>query len=551
MAGGKESPRQKMIGMMYLVLTALLAMNVSKDILNAFVVVNNGLQKTNENFATKNQKTYSDFDAALAKDPNKTKAYHTKAQDVKKMCGELITYIDQIKRKVIMETDKKDEKAADTLMKAMQYIDSKDNYDVPTHIMIGDDPANPKDGEHTAKELKTKINSLRTALVNIFDNKDLFLPADKSEMDLKLGLQTPEIQVSNDGTKESWENGNFYHLPLAAVVTNLSKIQADIKNAEADVINKLLAAVKGKDFTFDKLVAKVIAPSSYIMQGEEYKADVLLVAFNSTTQPKVIIGEVDTTIREEGKNPLKGPGDSTKVDVSGGMGHYAVQAGAEGLQKWGGVIKVEKPGGGWNFYPFQSEYMVAKPAAAVFLEKMNVFYIGVDNPVTITAAGVAPENLSISMSGGTFSGSRGKGVVRVSSGTEATINVGAKFGNTNKSMGAFKFRVKRVPDPVAYVAGKKGDDIITKGELLSVQGVLAKLENFDFDLKFDVISFDMSMNLKGSFVTESSQSNRLSNNMASLLKNAGTGTKVYFENIRAKGPDGTVRKIPGVNLKVK
>jgi len=118
-------------------------------------------------------------------------------------------------------------------------------------------------------------------------------------------------------------------------------------------------------------------------------------------------------------------------------------------------------------------------------------------------------------------------------------------------MGTFKFRVKRVPDPVAYVAGKKGDDIISKGELMGIQGVLAKLENFDFDLKFDVISFDMSMNLKGSFVTETSQSNRLSPNMASLLKSAGAGTKVYFENIRAKGPDGTVRKIPGVNLKVK
>jgi gliding motility-associated protein GldM len=532
MAGGKETPRQKMIGMMYLVLTALLAMNVSKDILNAFVVVNSGLQKTNENFATKNNKTYSDFEAANAKDPAKTKPYYELAQQTRKECDALVKYIDDIKRKVIMETDKKDDKAADSLMRALQYVDSKDNYDVPTHIMIGDDPANPKGGEHTAKELREKINALRTSLVKKFENKELFLPNDAKEM-------------------ESWENGNFYHLPLAAVITNLSKIQADIKNAEADVINKLLSAVKGKDFTFDKLVAKVIAPSSYIMQGEEYKADVLLVAFNSTQSPKVILGEVDTTIRDESKNPLKGPGDSTKVEVAGGMGHYTVQASGEGLQKWGGAIKVEKPGGGFNYYPFQAEYMVARPAAAVFLEKMNVFYIGVDNPVTITAAGVAPENLTISMAGGTFSGSKGKGIVRVTGGSEASINVGAKFGTSSKQMGTFKFRVKRVPDPVAYVAGKKGDDIVSKGEVMSIQGVLAKLENFDFDLKFDVISFDMSMNLKGSFVTESSQTNRLTPNMASLLKNAGTGTKIYFENIRAKGPDGTVRKIPGVNLKVK
>lgn len=550
MAGGKETPRQKMIGMMYLVLTALLAMNVSKSILDSFVIINEGLIQTNEGFSQKNEKTYIDFERAKEKDPAKTQAYYERAMKAKKISADLVKYIDDLKKKLIVETDKKDEKAADTLMKKMAGIDSKDNYDKPSYIMIGDDAAHPKDGPFTAVELKRKINEARTSFVKLFDDQNLFLPGDKSEMESKLGMKTPDFGVVN-GTPESWETGNFEHVPLAAIITSLSKMQADVKNAEADVINKLLSAVKGKDFTFDKLVAKVIAPSSYIMQGEEYKADVLLVAFNSTTAPKVILGEVDTTVREEGKNPLKGPGDSSKVEVSGGMGHYTVSASGEGLQKWGGVIKVEKPGGGFNYYPFQSEYMVARPAAAVFLEKMNVFYIGVDNPVTITAAGVAPENLSISMAGGSFIGSKGKGVVKVTGGTEATINVGAKFGNASKSMGSFKFRVKRVPDPVAYVAGKKGDDIITKGELMSVQGVLAKLENFDFDLKFDVISFDMSMNLKGSFVTESSQSNRLSTNMAGLLKSAGTGTKIYFENIRAKGPDGTVRKIPGVNLKVK
>lgn len=537
-----------MIGMMYLVLTALLAMNVSKDVLNAFVIVNGALERTNENFGKKNDKTYTDFNAALAKDQKKTQPYYDRAMQAKKISDELVKYIDQMKKKLIAETDKKEQAVADTTKLAN--VESKDNYDIPTEKLIGPEASSPITGPYTATELKQKINKARQDFIKLFEDPNLFLPGDKKEIEAKIGLETPDFGMMN-GVNETWETGNFYHLPLAAVITNLSKMQADVKNAEADVINKLLSAVKGKDFTFDKLVAKVIAPSSYIMQGEEYKADVLLVAFNSTTAPKIILGEVDTTIKDETKNPVKGPIDSVSVKPAGGMGHYAVQATGEGLQKWGGAIRVEKPGGGYNYYPFQAEYMVARPAAAVFLEKMNVFYIGVDNPVTITAAGVAPENLSISMSGGTFSGSKGKGVVRVSGGTEATINVGAKFGNTSKQMGTFKFRVKRVPDPVAYVAGKKGDDIITKGQLQGIQGVLAKLENFDFDLTFTVISFDMSMNLKGSFVTESSQSNRLTPNMASLLKNAGTGTKVYFENIRAKGPDGTVRKIPGVNLKVR
>jgi gliding motility-associated protein GldM len=548
MAGGKETPRQKMIGMMYLVLTALLAMNVSKDILDAFVIVNGGLERTNANFGKKNDKTYQDFDAANTKDPEKTKPYFERANQAKRISADLYKYIEDLKKHLYENTDKVEKSVADTMKLAG--VNSKDNYDIPTNLMIGDDANSPKDGPFTAKELKGKIATARSAFIKLFDDPNLFLPADKKEIEGKIGLETPDFGMVN-GVNETWETGNFYHLPLAAVITNLSKMQADVKNAEADVINKLLAAVKGKDFTFDKLVAKVIAPSSYILQGDEYKADVLLVAFNSTQQPKIILGDVDTTIKDETKNPLKGPADSSKVQVMGGMGKYVAPASAEGLQKWSGVIKVEKPGGGYNYYPFQSEYMVAKPAASVSPTKMNVFYIGVDNPVDITVAGVAPENVVPSISGGTISGSRGKYIVRVSSGTEATVNVGAKFGTSSKPMGSFKFRVKRVPDPVAYVAGKKGDDVISKAELMGVQGVLAKLENFDFDLKFDVISFNIAMNLKGSFVEEQSQSNRLTPNMANLLKSAGTGTKVYFESVKVKGPDGTVRKIPGVNLKVK
>jgi gliding motility-associated protein GldM len=556
MAGGKETPRQKMIGMMYLVLTALLALNVSKEILNAFVVVNSGLEVTNRNFGQKNNKTYGDFEAANTKDPAKTKPFYERAQQAQKMSNELVAYIDAIKKHIIMETDGVDEKAADSIRVKIQFVSSKDNNDVPTHVLIGDDPGTPKSGKFSAKELKQKLNDMRSAYIKLFDDPNLFLPTDKAEMEAKLGLKTEKIQVSDDGTIEDWENGNFYHLPLVAVIANLTKIQADIKNAEADVINKLFTAVKGKEISFDKLVAKVIAPSSYILSGDTYKADVLVVGVNSTQNPTILLGPVDS-LKQKGDNsinPLIGPGDSSKVKVMGGLGKYEVQAGAEGLQKYSGVIKVEKPGGGYNYYPFSQEYIVAKPAAAVALDKMNVFYIGLDNPVTISVAGVAPENISPSISGagGKITGSRGKYVVRVAGGApECSINVGAKFGGANKPMGSFKFRVKRVPDPVGYVAGKKGDDQISRGEASAIAGVIAKLENFEFDTKFDVIAFDMTMLLKGNLITESSSSNRMTDKMSNLIKYASSGTKIYFENIKAKGPDGTTRKIPGVNLKVK
>lgn len=534
-----------MIGMMYLVLTALLAMNVSKDILNAFVVVNTALNATNASFGDKNKKTMADFEAAKAKDAAKVQPYYERAQLAHKKADELIIHIDKLKKKLIMETDKKDEKAADTLIYKLQYVDAKDNYDVPTLLMGLDDPAAPKDGPNTAVELKKKVNTLREDLIKIFEDPKLFLPKDKEEMAGKLKtLNTPKIVISNEGTTEEWENANFYHLPLAAVITNLSKIQADIRNAEADVVTKLLAAVKGKDFTFDRLTAKVIAPSSYILAGDKYTADVLLVAFNSTQSPEILVGPVDTI-----KNQLIGEG--TKIPVSGGMGRYETNTSAEGMQKWSGVIRVEKPGGGYETYPFMSEYMVAKPAAAVSPDAMNVFYIGVANPVTISAAGVAPENLAPSISGGTLSGSRGKYEVRVTGGKEATITVNAKQGTKNVPMGTFKFRIKSIPSPVATVNGKKGDDIMTKAELATISGVGALLENFDFNLKFDVISFDVEAVLNGVLVSESSSSNRLSPAQAKLLQSVRANGKVYFNNVKAKGPDGVPRKIPGCSFKVK
>jgi gliding motility-associated protein GldM len=551
MAGGKETPRQKMIGMMYLVLTALLAMNVSKSILEAFVKINEGIIVTNEGFVMNNEKTYAAFEKAKAKDPKKTEPYYVRAMEAKKLSDQMVKYIEDLKKKLIMESDKKDEKAADTLAKKLAGVDAKDNYDIPSEIMIGSDPANPKDGPFTAKELKRKLNETRAALIKIFADEKLFLPGTQKEMDTKLGLRTPDFGVVN-GTKETWETGYFEHVPLAAEITILSKFQSDVRNAESDVINKLYSAVSEGDFKFDQLVAKVIAPSSYVLAGDEYKADVLLVAYSSSTKPTIILGDVDTTKKGDGVNPLRGGGDSTSVPVEGGMGRYKKSTGGEGLQKWSGVIKVQKPGGGFNYYPFQSEYMVAKPAIAVSPTKMNVFYIGVDNPVDVSAAGVAPDNLVVNLGGqGAISGSKGKYTVRVNGGTEATVNVSAKFGSTTKPMGqGMKFRVKRIPDPYAFVNGQKGDISIKKGVLIASGAVIPKMEGFDFDLTPVISSFTMTVNIKGDLKEMQATGNKWTPDMIGALQKVGQGAKVYIENIKCRMPDGSVRNLPSVNCKV-
>lgn len=543
----KGTPRQKMIGMMYLVLTALLALNVSKEILDSFIIVNDGLEKTNENFSKKNEKVYADFEAANTKDPKKTGPYYERAKKAKKLADDLVKYIKSIKTELLAKTDKLTTEAADTMH--LEYLQSKDNYTVPSEIMIGSNPESPKTGEFTAADLKARINSTRAEFLKLFDNppgQELFLPVVKQQMENKLGLKTPDPKPK-EGEVRTWETTNFEHIPLAAIITILSGLQADAKNCEADVVNQLFQSVKGQDFTFDKLSAKVIAKSSYIIAGDEYSADVLLVASNSTTNPKIIVG--DTT-------KLKSSSDGKELPVEGGLGKYVVRTSAEGLQKWSGVIKVEKPGrpGEFDSYPFASEYQVAKPAAAVSPTKMNVFYIGVDNPVDISAAGVAPENIvaTLAGNGGTLTKvSSGKYNVRVVGGsTKCTISVGAKMGTTTKPMGPpFEFRVRQLPTPVALVGGQK-DGTIKKSLAVASGNVIPKMENFDFDLKISITGFKMSTIVKGFLKEEVSNSGAFTPAMISMIQAIPSNGKLYFEDIKAKMPDGTTRTLNSIIFKV-
>jgi gliding motility-associated protein GldM len=535
MAGGKLSPRQKMIGMMYLVLTALLALNVSKEIINAFVVIETGLGNTNKQSDAKNEFIFQAFEKAKKNDEKKVAPLFEKAKQAQKKSKELCDYIKSLRTEMIAEVEGVEKKVADTLTLAR--IAKPDDYDKPTHFMIGEDPANVTG---KAKELKLKLENYKKEL-------QALLPKD-AVVDLS-ALDTKEIYSVSDEKKISWEWYNFYHIPVTAVAAQFARITNDVKNAEGAVVNELFNAISASDFKFDKLQARVIAPSSYILSGDQYKAEVFVAASSKTQNPTVILGcDYDSVT----KKPIGNLSDSTTVKVSEGVGYYTASAGAEGLQKWGGVIKVKKPDNTYEYYPFKSEYMVAKPAAAVSPDKMNVFYIGVDNPVTVSAAGVAPENLVVSFSNCSSTGGRGKYVVRPNAGaTEASVSVGGKFGDKTTNMGSFKFRVKRVPDPVCYVGSIKGDGVMPKSEVANIRGIFAKMENFDFDLKFDVVSWVLSMNVNGVFVDEKANGAGVTGAQSKLLAGAKGGTKVLFEQVTVKGPDGSTRKIPGCTIKVR
>lgn len=556
MAGGKLPPRQKMIGMMYLVLTALLAMNVSKDILSAFVIVNEGLERTNENFGKKNNKTYSDLSKAMKDDPAKAKPYNDRAMQVKKLSAELVEYIEKMKIRLVKETDKIETDAqADTTTLAS--VNAKDNYDKPTEILIGSEPAAPKTGEFTALELKGKIEAYKTALKKLFNESAdaKFLPGVKKDMEAKIdgGLALPD-GVEN-GVPAKWEIINFYHLPLAGVITNLSAIQASVKNAEADAIQTLLASIKGLDFTFDRLEAKVIAPSSYLIQGEEYKADVLLVASNSSSSPDIFVCPVDTTKSEKEDPRLSKGNPGQKLTVEGGVGKYKVGTSATGEQKWSGVIQVTDPAGGIKYYPFASSYMVAPPALVVSPTKMNVLYIGVDNPVEISVPGYAAENIVPNPVGCTLSpdpAKKGSFIARCSPGTkEATVGVSIKQGTSTKPLqGSVKFRVKTLPNPIARVAGKKSGEAVSKALLSASGAIAAVMEGFDFDLRVTVSSFSMVATVGGETVTKPATGFNFTSDQINVINKLKPNSRVTFEEVKVRMPDGTTRTLDPFVLKI-
>jgi gliding motility-associated protein GldM len=551
MSGGKETPRQKMIGMMYLVLTALLALNVSKDILDAFVTVNSGLEKTKVNFEQKNSSLYDQFNAALQENEAKVRPYFTQAEEIRIATEKLVGYVDQVKAMVMAETDGKPLESIigkgangrDTILN-LKHIDSKDNYDIPTDKLGLSEPGKPKEGELTASELRQNLEVYRDLLLTKVTGNAILENSINETFNF-------EKTKAKDGTPELWEAKNFYHSPLAAVVTILSKIQSEVLNAEADVVKTLLSNVDAASFKFNKLEAAVIPVSSYVTQGDSFRADIFLAAFDTTQNPTIILGTKWDSI-------TKTMSDSFHVNVVNGKGIFRVPASSVGEKEYEGVIEFIAPGGGTNYYNFPLNYTVAAPALVVAPTKMNVFYIGVPNPVSISVPGFSAASLTASLdgSGSIVKDPRGKSgdyLVTVKSGKQCFINVTARMPNgSNKNMGKAEFRVKDLPDPEpVFAKGRKGDVKINLRDAKVASAVFADMKDFLFDLKFDVVGFDLYAKRGSNLSTViKSRNNVLTPEMKDIITGLNRGDKLWIENVKAKGPDGRTRSIGGLSFKL-
>ena len=550
MAGGKETPRQKMIGMMYLVLTALLAMNVSKSVLDSFLIINEGLEKANVHFTTTNKQTIGALKKSADDNPGRYGQSYKKAQDIEKAADELYEHIEYLKKNVIGITDKPitDEQlmnkealdAVEDTLFDLHNVDSKDNYDEPTRVMIGSDAANPlgADVPGSSLELKQKIQEFKDLVRSKFKEGDEFLT-------ILNGMLTFEKVKESDGTEVEWEIGNFYHLPLAAVVTNLTRIQADVRSVEAESVKEIAGEQDKNAFKVDNLAPKVIPNSKLIMLGDSFSAQIFVAASSSALTP-----ELELYMTDEEGNRKEDISAESIVDIGGGIKQYGMKASQQGTFNWGGIVKVQKPDGSIDEYkiPVQ-EYSVIKAGLTVSPTAMNVFYRGLDNPISVSApGGFKPSDLQVSCTNGTVkpvNKRAGTYIVRPGKGKDADIIVKAQ----GKKLGSAPFRVKNVPNPTPYFAGVTGTGNVSSSKLKASLGVIAKMENFQFDIKYTVKSFSMSMMYKGNLVEAKGSGNRLTSQMKTMLQAAKRGTKVYIEDIKADGPGG-LKSLGGISIKV-
>jgi len=511
MAGGKETTRQRMINIMYLVLLAMLALNVSDTILDAFKNINDSLDTSKNNVNTSINQLFSAFEnSKLKEEPARAQPIYERAKQAQAAADELNNYIESIKKEFTTAGDGIDPETDDLV--------NRSNQDIAQDIMIN---------QKKADELKKRINATREKLISLLD------PADRATVAFSLEAKDPERK-----RKGNWQSTYFGEgTPLTAAMTILTKLQADTKNAEAEVVKKLFGNMDKAQVNLDQFAAVAVAPTSYVIQGQPYTAEVFLTASDSRSTPDITV-------------------NGNKLSIKEGKGTYTGGTSSVGEFTWVGTIRVRQTDGQVKEYKTQPQkYQVAKPSASVSSDKMNVIYAGIPNPFSVSAAGFPLETVNANASGASMS-KIGGGKYNVTAdgskvGGEVTINVSASSGGKTVSLGSSKFRVKAIPKPVAKVGGRAGGDIASV-QLKSESEIEADLDDFPFDVKFKIQRYKLTViKPRSDAVTISGSGGSFAGAVKAAINSVTPGTRVFFEDIVSVGPDGRQNVLPSLAFSVK
>lgn len=523
MAGGKLSARQKMINMMYLVLTAMLALNVSKDILKALTKLNESLSETIETVDNKNADAYLALAKASAENPAKAKVWNDKALEVKALSENMFKYIAELKDTLVGVSGGWEDPETKTTPKA---LDAKSK---PLNFLV------TEQGPQKATELREKIENFRSQMIAIAGD----------DATIKANIESVfNTEKQKEGDKEvSWEESTFGEYPLGAMLTFLTDYQARVRNSESEVLGHLTKQIDVGTVKFNAVNAMVIAPSSYITQGDSYEAQVFLAAYDDTQDPQVELTDEN--------------GNVIPIDrIENGRAFVKIPANGIGQRTWGGKIKIKQTDGEKEYDVPKTTYTVAPQSVVISPSKMNVLYRGVDNPLEIGVPGVEPGKVRVN----------GPGVRQVRPGEyvadvtdlkgtrEISISVSVVETDENgkestRPAGTKQFRIKGLPPALATFYGKSEDILLSKGAVANGK-VEARFDDFVFDLELVVTRFELAI---PGFPPERITGNKIPASAKVKIDKLKPGSTVTIRNIKAEAvgnPRVKVERVGALSIDV-
>ena len=495
---------------MYVVLMAMLALNVSTEVLNGFSIVEESLKRTTQNASLENQVIYDDFAVQMKKNPQKVKQWYDKSQKVKQMSDDLYNLADELKLAIVQEADGSDGD--------VQNIRNKEDIEAANQVMLS-----PNRGR--GKELYNAIINYRTQMLSMvtgYHQKKMI--ASNLSTDIPANAQT---------MGKNWQEYMFESMPAAAAVTLLSKLQSDVRYAEGEVLHTLVSNIDVKDIRVNALDAFVIPNSQTIVRGDKFSARIVMAAVDTTQKPQIFIG---------GK----------EVNLPGGL--YETVTGRTGDFTLSGFIQVENGNGELLKRSFEQKYTVVDPSATVSADLMNVLYAGYSNPLSVSVPGVPVNKVQATMTGGTLQPTGpGRYIARPTAvGQNVTITITSTNTGRAQQMGQFTFRVRRLPDPTPYINMKdeSGSPIrykgggLSKAQLMGVDGIGAAIDDGILDIAFRVQSFEtVFFDNMGNAVPMVSDGASFSARQKDTFRKLQRNKRFYITRVNAIGPDGISRKL--------
>ena len=507
-----ETPRQKMIGMMYLVLTAMLALNVSASILNGYTQVDDSLHATIETMQESNADTYATFKAALDKNPEKTQEWYDKAMEVKNASDMFFNYVQKFKDDMVLLADGKNAK----MNAKVSEIGKKDDTNIPSQYAIS---------EGNAAVLKDAINQFREFLIDITGDTQAF------DEELRRTFVTDDGQNA-EGETISWENMIFNEMPMCATITILTKLQNDIRHCEGKAVQLLLAATDAGDLRVNKFNAYVIPSANYVVKGTKYTAQVILAAIDSTQTPEYYV-------------------NGQKLD---NKGIYEVIANTVGVQKISGKIGYMDQQGVMQYLPFEREYTVGEPTATISNTDLNIMYRGYANPFSISVPGVSAHLLQVSCKQASVEQKDGMWIIipNTNSPDNLEIEVYANIGGTMALMGSQMYRVKPLPRPDAYfeINGVPTEETrLPRAQLINPKNKIVASYGPDglVQAKFEITGFQVKLPTGASI---SVKGDRFDAKSLDAIKKLKQGNMLNLMYIKAKGPDGKEVQLRGLSIEL-